>query len=57
MKAALFCPIRYNGPVGRSGWPVPGDDERPEAVAAALPDFAIRRDGYLVNAKRGNLYP
>jgi len=33
------------------------DDERPEAVAAALQDFAIRREGYLVNAKRGNLYP
>jgi hypothetical protein len=57
MKAALFCPIRYNGPVGRSGWPVPGDNEQPETAAAALPDFAIRRDGYLVNAKRGNLYP
>ena len=33
------------------------DDERPEAVSAALQDFAIRREGYLVNAKRGNLYP
>ena len=33
------------------------DDERPEAVAAALQDFALRREGYLVNAKRGNLYP
>ena len=25
MKAALFCPIRYNGPAGPPGWPVPGD--------------------------------
>jgi pimeloyl-ACP methyl ester carboxylesterase len=33
------------------------DDERPEAVSAALQDFAVRREGYLVNAKRGNLYP
>lgn len=33
------------------------DEERPEAVAAALQDFAIRREGYLVNAKLGNLYP
>ncbi len=24
MKAALFCPIRYNGPAG-PGWPVSGD--------------------------------
>ena len=33
------------------------DDERPEAVAAALEDFAVRREGYLVNARSGNLYP
>ena len=33
------------------------DDERPEAVSAALQDFAVRREGYLVNAKHGNLYP
>jgi len=25
MKAALFCPIRYNGAAGPPGWPVPGD--------------------------------
>ena len=33
------------------------DDARPEAVAAALQDFATRREKYLVNARSGNLYP
>ncbi len=29
MKAALFCPIRYNGPAP-AGWPVPGGVYSPE---------------------------
>ena len=33
------------------------DDERPEAVAAALQDFAVRRERYLVNSKSNFLYP
>jgi pimeloyl-ACP methyl ester carboxylesterase len=33
------------------------DDERPEAVAAALQDFAVRRERYLVNSKSNYLYP
>jgi pimeloyl-ACP methyl ester carboxylesterase len=33
------------------------DDERPEAVAAALQEFVIRREGFLVTAKQGKLYP
>jgi hypothetical protein len=57
MKAALLCPIRYNGLAVRLNWPAPSEDERPEAVAAAMQDFAIWREGYLVNTKRGNLYP
>jgi len=33
------------------------DDDRPEAVAAALQEFATRREGFLVSAKCGKLYP
>ena len=29
----------------------------PKPSSAALEDFALRREGYLVNARRGNLYP
>jgi hypothetical protein len=57
MKAALLCPIRYNGLAVRLNWPAPSEDERPEAVAAALHGFAVRREGNLVKAKRGNLCP
>ena len=33
------------------------DDARPEAVAAALQDFAVRREKFLVNARTNHLYP
>ena len=33
------------------------DDARPEAVAAALQDFAVRREKFLVNARSNYLYP
>ena len=36
MKAALFCPIRYNGPAGPPGWPVPGDVYSPEVAQKSM---------------------
>jgi pimeloyl-ACP methyl ester carboxylesterase len=33
------------------------DDERPEAVAAAIREFAAKRQGFLVTGKSGKLYP
>jgi pimeloyl-ACP methyl ester carboxylesterase len=33
------------------------DDERPEAVAAALREFAVKREKFIVTGKSGRLYP
>jgi len=33
------------------------DDARPEAVAAALHDFVVRREKFIVNARHNRLYP
>ncbi len=51
-KAIPNCRLIYVYDAGRAL-----DDERPEAVAAALEDFALRREGYLVNGRSGHLYP
>ena len=32
-------------------------DQRPEAVAAALRDFMVVREGFLVTTKSGKIYP
>jgi pimeloyl-ACP methyl ester carboxylesterase len=51
-RAVPHCSLIYVFAAGRSP-----DDERPEAVAAALAEFAHKREKFLVTGKSSRLYP
>jgi len=48
MKAALFCPVRYNDPAAGSGWPVSGNtyssDRAEQSMSAALAQLKLADD-------------